>query len=175
VSCAVLGAFPSPWRRGGATPLIKRAGSLRQATAIRAVGAVVVAKLLGHTTSRMVELVYAHLDDPSKIEAVSTLPAMPETGSKWVTKQGQFLRQKRQMRQPDSENFQLQVPMPRGGIEPPTRGFSDLKPAWPSPRVRCQKTLAREVAVAHLLQQTAPRGVEAPPLPTQPRTSPRQS
>ena len=37
----------------------------------------VVAKLLGHSTSRMVELAYAHLHDPSKIEAVGTLPAMP--------------------------------------------------------------------------------------------------
>jgi len=38
----------------------------------------VVAKLLGHTSTRMVELVYGHLNDPSKIEAVDTPPAMPE-------------------------------------------------------------------------------------------------
>jgi len=106
------------------------------------VDSMVVAKLLGHTTSRMVELVYAHLHDPSKIEAVGTLPAMPETGSKWVTKQGQFLRQERQMRQPSPEESQ-ELPVPRGGIEPPTRGFSVLKSPEPTTRdgsgaaVRC--------------------------------------
>jgi len=44
----------------------------------RGVDSMVVAKLLGHTSTRMVELVYGHLNDPSKIEAVDTPPAMPE-------------------------------------------------------------------------------------------------
>ena len=45
----------------------------------RGVDSMIVAKLLGHTTSRMVELVYGHLNDASKIAAVGQLPsvAMP--------------------------------------------------------------------------------------------------
>ncbi len=50
----------------------------------RGVDSMVVAKLLGHTTSRMVELVYGHLNDASKIAAVGQLPsvAMPEVTAK---------------------------------------------------------------------------------------------
>ena len=50
------------------------------------VDSLVVARLLGHTSTRMVEAVYGHLNDPVYIQAVATLPA-PGTatpGSKWV-------------------------------------------------------------------------------------------
>src|SRR5262249_38124827 len=48
----------------------------------RGVDSMTVARLLGHTTSRMVEMVYEHLNDNSLIDAVSTLPVVPETGNR---------------------------------------------------------------------------------------------
>lgn len=39
------------------------------------VDSTVVAKLLGHTTSRMVEIVHGHLNDPTTRAAVTKLPA----------------------------------------------------------------------------------------------------
>src|SRR5215813_6254842 len=51
----------------------------------RGVDSMVVPRLLGHTTSRMVELVYGHLNDSTLIDAVSALPAAPETGNIRVT------------------------------------------------------------------------------------------
>src|SRR6266851_1717879 len=95
-----------------------------------------IALLLGHRDARMVERVYGVLDAGSLGGDVATvfnrldLPSVsvPKAGSKWVTNNGQKLRQKRQVRRPTlsaSEEIQ-QVQMPRGGIEPPTRGFSVL-------------------------------------------------
>jgi len=91
----------------------------------RGVDSMVVARLLGHTTSRMVELVYGHLNDNTLTNAVSTLPAAPESGNIRVTKPGHSVRRNTASETTDSENFQ-EVAMPRGGIEPPTRGFSVL-------------------------------------------------
>lgn len=50
----------------------------------------VVADLLGHTTTRMVDLVYGHLDDATFINATALLPAPPssEAGSRWVADRG---------------------------------------------------------------------------------------
>src|SRR5215471_4886030 len=62
--------------------------------------------------------------------------------------------------------------MPRGGIEPPTRGFSDLKPTWPSPRIRSRNSVAREETVAHLSHEPA-ADEPLPLLPALPRTTPR--
>ncbi len=95
-----------------------------------------IALLLGHCDARMVERVYGVLDSGSLGGDVATvfnrlnLPrvSVPKAGSKWVTNNGQNLRQKRQVRRPvflTSEETQ-EVQMPRGGIEPPTRGFSVL-------------------------------------------------
>lgn len=39
------------------------------------VDSMVVAKLLGHTTSRMVEMVYGHLNDATTSAAITKLPA----------------------------------------------------------------------------------------------------
>ena len=91
----------------------------------RGVDSMVVARLLGHTTSRMVELVYGHLNDSSLIDAVSTLPTPPQSGNIRVTDASVLVRQKRHMRRAEFEESQ-QVAVPRGGIEPPTRGFSVL-------------------------------------------------
>jgi len=45
----------------------------------RGVDSMIVAKLLGHTTSRMVELVYGHLDDAAMQAACSQLPTVGRT------------------------------------------------------------------------------------------------
>ena len=45
------------------------------------VDSMVVAKLLGHTTSRMVELVYGHLNDATTSAAITKLPAPPAPAS----------------------------------------------------------------------------------------------
>jgi hypothetical protein len=42
------------------------------------VDSMVVAKMLGHTTSRMVEMVYGHLNDATTIAAIAKLPAPTE-------------------------------------------------------------------------------------------------
>ncbi len=87
----------------------------------RGVDSMVVARLLGHTTSRMVELVYGHLDDRTTAAAVSTLPAVP--GSKWVAAGQRSRRRVRRVRSAEGRNSS-QVSVPRVGIEPTTRGFS---------------------------------------------------
>ena len=45
----------------------------------RGVDSMIVAKLLGHTTSRMVELVYGHLNDAAMQDACSLLPSVGRT------------------------------------------------------------------------------------------------
>jgi len=90
------------------------------------VDSMTVAKLLGHTSSRMVELVYGRLNDLTFQNAVALLPSLPATppaGSKWVANNGAPVRLDGQMRQPKLPKFS-EVMVPRGGIEPPTRGFS---------------------------------------------------
>ncbi len=103
------------------------------------VDSMAVARLLGHTTSRMVELVYGHLNDETLKNAVSTLPELPKalpkapkakkkppkSGSKWVVETGAGQRQPRQMQQTLPKKIN-KLTVPRGGIEPPTRGFSVL-------------------------------------------------
>jgi hypothetical protein len=87
----------------------------------------------------MVELVYGHLNDETLKNAVSTLPPLPKSlpkapkakkkaprsGSKWVVETGLGQRQRRQMQQ-TLPNKIKELTVPRGGIEPPTRGFSVL-------------------------------------------------
>jgi integrase len=92
------------------------------------VDSMVVARLLGHTTSRMVELVYGHLNNEAFKRAVATLPAMPkrpeEPGSKWVVEKDAPERKRRRSRKAPPTDSKVLVP--RGGIEPPTRGFSEM-------------------------------------------------
>ena len=67
----------------------------------RGVDSLVVARLLGHTSTRMVDAVYGQLDEllsPSN----------------------------RILREPPSTALQEDLEVPRGGFEPPTRGFSVL-------------------------------------------------
>ena len=67
---------PEPMRKVSPNDLRRTFASwLKQ----RGVDSMVVAKLLGHTTSRMVELVYGHLNDATTQAAVAQLPAMAPT------------------------------------------------------------------------------------------------
>src|SRR6266852_1680429 len=80
------------------------------------VDSMVVARLMGHTTSAMVERVYGHLNDRTLREAANMLPRLEELAQIPVTKPGHFLRQ------PYSEKSQAVTARPEG-VEPPTFGF----------------------------------------------------
>lgn len=69
----------------------------------RGVDSKTVADLLGHTPTRMVDLVSGHLDDATYIPATDLLPALPtaEAGSKWVADRGQNKRQMGRVRTDD--------------------------------------------------------------------------
>ena len=73
----------------------------------------VVARLMGHTSSAMVERVYGHLNDTALSGAVNALPrveqltSIPVTGPCIpVTESGVSLGQERLLRQAASEKFQ---------------------------------------------------------------------
>jgi hypothetical protein len=106
------------------------------------VDSMTVAKLLGHTSSRMVELVYGHLDSDTYKRAIALLPAPalpPEFGSTLVAEAdipGGRMRRMRQLGEGDSPTETGNSLVPRTGIEPVTRGFSG-RPRWaPRPRLR---------------------------------------
>ena len=85
-----------------------------------------VAKMMGHTSSRMVELVYGHLNDAASLNAMNVmppLPTLPPAGSKWVAMQGPKPEISETPETPPTESSQ-HLPVPRAGIEPATRGFS---------------------------------------------------
>ena len=86
------------------------------------VDSMVVARLMGHTTSAMVERVYGHLNDKTLREATNTLPRLEDLAQIPVTKPGHFLRQERLLKQPSSEKSQTVTARPEG-VEPPTFGF----------------------------------------------------
>jgi len=92
-SVGVLRVSPNDLRRTCAT-WMKQEG----------VDSAVVAKLLGHTSSRMVYLVYGQLANETLARAVADLPAAPARAAKRAKA--------------------VRSAVPRGGIEPPTRGFS---------------------------------------------------
>ncbi len=99
----------------------------------RGVDSAAVAKLLGHTSTRMVDLVYGHLSDETLAAAVAVLPPA-SGGSASVAPSGEKPARMRRMAKPTMADGRAQVAanaatersgrVPRGGIEPPTRGFS---------------------------------------------------
>lgn len=118
----------------------------------RGVDSMIVARLMGHTTSRMVELVYGKPNDVTLANALALLPFVPGTqaespppaatvvvtttgyivtiggaastfsGSNRVADESEMVRQMRQARTSETEESR-QPAVPRVGIEPTTRGF----------------------------------------------------
>lgn len=109
------------WWPSSASPPSTEASWLKQ----RGVDSKVVADLLGHTSTRMVDLVYGQLNDAVLIAATSLLPDVPsaETGNAWVTERGRQGRRMGPVRQSPTAKITANL-VPRDGIEPPTRGFS---------------------------------------------------
>ena len=91
----------------------------------------VVARLLGHTTTRMVDLVYGQLDEATLHAAISRLPGGSHAG---VTPSGPQNVVRGAGGAPEAarrtSNFAVgtatsaMLLVPRDGVEPPTRGFS---------------------------------------------------
>lgn len=85
-----------------------------------------VARLLGHSSSKMVELVYGQLDDATFARAVASLPrsatqpAVEKRVSKTRYHSGTPMRRRSRARRRNRRREMV----PRVGIEPTTRGFS---------------------------------------------------
>ncbi len=82
-----------------------------------------VARLMGHTTSRMVELVYGHINNTAFLKAMQQLPVLPERGSHRVVNVGSVPETPETHETAHSKEFQG-FEVPKAGIEPATRGFS---------------------------------------------------
>jgi integrase len=102
----------------------------------------VVSRLLGHKTTRMVEMVYGQLDDATLAAAIGKLPddpcaagvprAVPNPGTVGGSCNGAPLLT---IVNSVEESFVSRTSaVPRVGIEPTTRGFSVLKESAPKPK-----------------------------------------
>jgi hypothetical protein len=142
----------------------------------------VVAKLMGHSSTRMVDLVYGRLNEENYRTAAGRLPSLdlPEPGSKWVANPARTGRTRRAGRGSTvtavadthgAENSETQGTLqssgllmferdevPGPGIEPGTRGFSGLVREWPRPRDPLEKRRRRAGTEAHLCQPDAGSG-----------------
>jgi integrase-like protein len=143
----------------------------------------VVAKMMGHSSTKMVETIYGQLGDPRFAEAAGRFPALtlpaPAAGSASVaepaplqrsgragritasgstsTEEGEDRRPRENLRSGGAEMFERDV-VPGPGIEPGTRGFSVLVGEWPRPREPLEKRRARGATEAELCQGDAGSG-----------------
>lgn len=99
----------------------------------------VVSRLLGHSSTRMVDLVYGQLDEATLHEAIARLPGARDAGVTSEASQkgsaGAIRTSRGQRRSEISDGDRV----PRVGIEPTTRGFSGLSSLAPKvaqPRVK---------------------------------------
>jgi integrase len=89
-----------------------------------------ISKLMRHHSTRMVERVYAQLADPALVDAVASLPDLPDgldvADHRRRTGVGNKGVQERRMRRRASRKGldTAEIRVPRDGVEPPTRGFS---------------------------------------------------
>jgi hypothetical protein len=85
-----------------------------------------VAKLLRHSSTKMLERVYGQLADPALARAVESVPDLPEDLEVRRTGEGNkgepVERVRRRRSRKPLEMAHIRVP--RDGVEPPTRGFS---------------------------------------------------
>jgi integrase len=93
-----------------------------------------VADLMGHSSTRMVDMVYGRLTPDTYRAAVSALPScavgVPD-GGRTLALAGEIDRSGESLNRAISEESRV----PRDGIEPPTRGFSVRKPADATARI----------------------------------------
>lgn len=121
-ACSALGiqpVTPNDLRRTFASWMLQRGVSNR-----------LVAALLGHSTTRMVDLVYGQLGSEALEEAVNRLPK-PKAGSKWVTemsggaaKEQRVLIKRGKLKTAEIVDFSA----PARGLEPLTNGLT-VRPA----------------------------------------------
>jgi len=92
------------------------------------VDSLAVGKMMGHSSGRMVELVYGHLDDRTYKSAIEKMPELPDIGerSRDVTERRLPMRLESRLILPGTpEDGEIAgYLVPRAGIEPATRGFS---------------------------------------------------
>lgn len=97
----------------------------------------VVSRLLGHTTTRMVEMVYGQLDDATLAGAIARLPGCDTGVPHGMNRGGTAGTTGTAPSSPTltnsvEESFASRTSeVPRAGIEPATRGFSGLKDLAP--------------------------------------------
>ncbi len=103
----------------------------------------VVSRLLGHKSTRMVELVYGQLDEATLADAIGRMPGgwdasgtsqVPNAGNRGTGGHGASpaMISNSVENGPDSAGLRV----PRDGVEPPTRGFSVPIPDDPKPARR---------------------------------------
>jgi hypothetical protein len=139
------------------------------ATWLRAAGAPtdLIAPVMGHADTRMVERVYGRLapsDLRRRIDGLRGRSRCVTGVSDTVEALGLFAPSGRPAPRRRSFKFAC-FPVPRDGVEPPTRGFSSLCLLWPNPlfpRAR-RKLKARPASIAHqslrkVAAGTRPRG-----------------
>jgi len=106
----------------------------------------VVSRLLGHSSTRMVELVYGQLDDATLASAIARIGdgcdagvshAVPRPGTGGTT--GHTPSSPMIRNSVEESRSLAESEVPRDGVEPPTRGFSvlvDMSPKQPQPRAK---------------------------------------
>ena len=87
------------------------------------VDSAVVARLLGHSSTRMVDLVYGHLDDPTLAAATALLPRCDTFVTDKSVSVGRMGRMGKGRKRGSRREIGILL-VPRDGVEPPTRGFS---------------------------------------------------
>jgi hypothetical protein len=109
----------------------------------------IVAKLLGHSTTRMVDLVYGQLDEETLANAIAKLPGTCDAGvSSAMPFQahggagGHSASPPSIVNSVENSFTSTETVVPRDGIEPPTRGFSGLAELAPKPAHRLPKLRA---------------------------------
>jgi integrase len=106
----------------------------------------IVARLLGHSTTRMVDLVYGQIDDATLSAAIMRLPGcdagvsnrLPQSGTTGTT--GHSPSTLTIVNSVEESTVSSGYVVPKDGVEPPTRGFSVLSEMAPKP-VRRQRKL----------------------------------
>src|ERR1051325_5873135 len=84
----------------------------------------IVADLLGHASTRMVDLVYGHLDDATRRAAIARLPSRCDAGVPNRVPRAGIPGAGGATPAAASAEISVENLVPRVGIEPTTRGFS---------------------------------------------------